>query len=188
MSEGPVPRRTPASLRPRPRGWGRPWVHCRDVPRLSGAANAAVRALERERLTPGIVSVALSVRSVRVHGSKRRWGREEAEFACPCCGEAGLGTSRKKLCSCSRRAPPPSSGYGSRASMRCCSGERITSPWQIRSCRGGTADAERFPQPPWDTDSSPGGVVEEALDLTTMQGMTRVANSASRGARSGRWL
>ncbi|MFI1250432.1 hypothetical protein ACH4TY_27620 [Streptomyces anulatus] len=87
MSEGAVPRRTPASLRPRQRGWARPWVRYRDVPRLSGAANAAVRALERERLTPGIVSVALSVWSVRVHGAERRWTRGEAEFACSCCGE-----------------------------------------------------------------------------------------------------
>ncbi|MFI8389502.1 hypothetical protein [Streptomyces sp. NPDC085540] len=59
----------------------------RDVPGLSGAANAAVRVLERGRLAPGIVSVALSVWSVRVHGVERRWRRWEAEFACPCCGE-----------------------------------------------------------------------------------------------------
>ncbi|MGW4725008.1 hypothetical protein [Streptomyces sp. NPDC004291] len=59
----------------------------RDVPGLSGAANAAVRALERERLSPGIVAVALSVWSVRVHGTKRPWKRWEAEFTCPCCGE-----------------------------------------------------------------------------------------------------
>ncbi|MEU9927143.1 hypothetical protein [Streptomyces anulatus] len=66
----------------------------RDVPRLSGAANAAVRVLERERLIPGIVSVALSVWSVGVHGAERRWRRGEAEFACPCCGE---GWARDKL-------------------------------------------------------------------------------------------
>ncbi|MEU3604557.1 hypothetical protein AB0E83_03735 [Streptomyces sp. NPDC035033] len=59
----------------------------RDIPGLSGAANAAVRTLERERLVPGIVSVALSVWSVRVHGTRRRWRRWEAEFTCPCCGE-----------------------------------------------------------------------------------------------------
>lgn len=59
----------------------------RDVPGLSGAANAAVRTLERERLTPGIVSAALSVWSVRVHGTERRWRRWEAEFTCSCCGE-----------------------------------------------------------------------------------------------------
>ncbi len=58
----------------------------RDVPGLSGAANAAVRVLERERLAPGMVSVALSVWSVRVHGTERRWRRWEAEFTCPCCG------------------------------------------------------------------------------------------------------
>ncbi|MGH8877813.1 MAG: hypothetical protein ACRD0P_10790 [Stackebrandtia sp.] len=66
----------------------------RDVPGLSGAANAAIRVLERERLTPGIVSVALSVWSVRVHGSKRRWRLEETEFICPCCGE---GWARERL-------------------------------------------------------------------------------------------
>lgn len=66
----------------------------RDVPRLSGAANAAVRTLERERLTPGIVSIALSVWSVRVHGTKRRWRGGAAEFTCPCCGE---GWARDKL-------------------------------------------------------------------------------------------
>ncbi|MFB7255398.1 hypothetical protein [Streptomyces nojiriensis] len=59
----------------------------RDVPGLSGAANAAVRVLERARLAPGKVSVALSVWSVRVHGTGRRWRRWEAEFTCPCCGE-----------------------------------------------------------------------------------------------------
>lgn len=59
----------------------------RDVPGLSGAANAAVRELEGERLTPGIVSVALSVWSVRVRGTERRWRPREAEFTCPCCGE-----------------------------------------------------------------------------------------------------
>lgn len=50
--------------------------------------------LERERLSPGIVAVALSVWSVRVHGAKRRWRRWEAEFTCPCCGE---GWARDKL-------------------------------------------------------------------------------------------
>lgn len=59
----------------------------RDVPGLSGAANAAVRVLERERLSPGIVAVALSVWSVRVHGTRRRWRQWEAEFTCRCCGE-----------------------------------------------------------------------------------------------------
>ncbi|MEU0687604.1 hypothetical protein [Streptomyces uncialis] len=38
-------------------------------------------------MSPGIVSVALSVWSVRVHGTERRWRRWEAEFTCPCCGE-----------------------------------------------------------------------------------------------------
>lgn len=69
-------------------------MRCRDVPGLSGAANAAVRVLERGRLAPGIVSVALSVWSVRVHGTARRWKRWEAEFACSCCGE---GWARDKL-------------------------------------------------------------------------------------------
>ncbi|WP_051858963.1 hypothetical protein [Streptomyces xanthophaeus] len=82
-----MPRRRPASLRPRGRGRGSPWIRYRDVPGLSGAANAAVRALERERLAPGIVAVALSVWSVRVHGTRRRWRPWEAEFSCPCCGE-----------------------------------------------------------------------------------------------------
>ncbi|MDH6229150.1 MULTISPECIES: hypothetical protein [Streptomyces] len=59
----------------------------RDVPGLSGAANAAVRVLERDRLTPGVVSVALSVWSSHVHGTRRRWRRWEAEFTCSCCGE-----------------------------------------------------------------------------------------------------
>ncbi|ANB04228.1 hypothetical protein SAM40697_0265 [Streptomyces ambofaciens] len=45
-------------------------------------------------MTPGIVSVALSVWSVHVHGTKRRWRCEEAEFACSCCGE---GWARDKL-------------------------------------------------------------------------------------------
>lgn len=58
----------------------------RDVPGLSGAANAAVRVLERERLAPGLVSVALIVWSARVHGTERRWRQWEAEFTCPCCG------------------------------------------------------------------------------------------------------
>lgn len=66
----------------------------RDVPNLSGAANAAVRVLERERLSPGIVAVALSVWSVRVHGTNRRWRQGEAEFTCPCCGQ---GWARDKL-------------------------------------------------------------------------------------------
>ncbi len=66
----------------------------RDVRGLSGAANAAVRMLERERLSPGIVSAALSVWSVRVHGTKRRWRQGEAEFTCPCCSE---GWARDKL-------------------------------------------------------------------------------------------
>ncbi|AWL42531.1 hypothetical protein B9S64_33935 [Streptomyces sp. SM18] len=43
--------------------------------------------LERERLSPGIVAVALSVWSVRVHGTRRRWRPWEAEFTCRCCGE-----------------------------------------------------------------------------------------------------
>jgi hypothetical protein len=69
-------------------------VRYRDVPGLSGAANAAVRVLERERLSPGIVAVALSVWSVRVHGTRRRWRQWEAEFTCPCCGG---GWARDKL-------------------------------------------------------------------------------------------
>ncbi|MFJ6048453.1 hypothetical protein [Streptomyces sp. NPDC092307] len=63
------------------------WIRYRDVPGLSGAANAAVRVLERERFAPGVVSVALSLWSVRVHGTERRWRPWEAEFTCPCCGE-----------------------------------------------------------------------------------------------------
>ncbi|GGX20804.1 hypothetical protein GCM10010321_38980 [Streptomyces chartreusis] len=68
----------------------------RDVPGLSGAANAAVRALERERWSPGIVAVALSVWSVRVHGTKRRWRQWEAEFTCPCCGEGWARDKRQE--------------------------------------------------------------------------------------------
>ncbi|GGX52252.1 hypothetical protein [Streptomyces fructofermentans] len=89
-----MPRRRPASLRARERGWRSPWVRYRDVPGLSGAANAAVRVLERERLSPGVVSVALSVWSARVHGSGRRWRPWEDEFTCACCGE---GWARDKL-------------------------------------------------------------------------------------------
>ncbi|WP_030718011.1 hypothetical protein [Streptomyces sp. NRRL S-237] len=50
--------------------------------------------LERERWSPGVVSVALSVWSVRVHGTARRWRQWEAEYTCPCCGE---GWARDKL-------------------------------------------------------------------------------------------
>ncbi|MBD0676693.1 hypothetical protein BU198_39900 [Streptomyces sp. CBMA156] len=53
-----------------------------------------MRVLERERLSPGIVAVALSVWSVRVHGAGRRWRPWEAEFTCSCCGE---GWARDKL-------------------------------------------------------------------------------------------
>ncbi|MFE0705065.1 hypothetical protein [Streptomyces sp. NPDC058872] len=59
----------------------------RDVPGLSGRANAAVRELEGKRLSPGVVAAALSVWSVRVHGTKRDWRPWEAEFTCRCCGE-----------------------------------------------------------------------------------------------------
>lgn len=45
-------------------------------------------------MAPGIVAVALSVWSVRVHGTERRWRQWEAEFICPCCGE---GWARDKL-------------------------------------------------------------------------------------------
>ncbi|MEO3974752.1 hypothetical protein [Streptomyces sp. CAU 1734] len=75
----------------------------RDVPGLSGGANAAIRLLERERLTPGIVSAALSVWSVRVHGTGRRWRPWEAEFTCPCCGE---GWARDRLRDVLRMLPP----------------------------------------------------------------------------------
>ncbi|MFJ2784073.1 hypothetical protein ACIQCR_13170 [Streptomyces sp. NPDC093249] len=75
----------------------------RDVPGLSGAANAAVRLLERERFSPGAVSVALSVWSVRVHGHRRRWKQWEAEFACPCCGE---GWARDRLADVLLLLPP----------------------------------------------------------------------------------
>lgn len=75
----------------------------RDVPGLSGAANAAVRVLERDRLTPGIVSVALRVWSVRAHGTQRRWRRRENEFTCPCCGE---GWARDKLQEAQFMLPP----------------------------------------------------------------------------------
>ncbi|MFD3465444.1 hypothetical protein ACFWWM_03580 [Streptomyces sp. NPDC058682] len=75
----------------------------RDVPGLSGAANAAVRVLERSRLAPGIVSVALSVWSVRVYGVERLWRRWEAEFSCPCCGE---GWARDKLHEALSMLPP----------------------------------------------------------------------------------
>ncbi|MFF8958528.1 hypothetical protein [Streptomyces sp. NPDC014894] len=89
-----MPRRTPGSLRPREHAWRRPWVRYRDLPGLSGSANAAVRLLERERWSPGVVSAALSVWSAHVHGTGRRRRPWEAEFACPCCGE---GWSRDRL-------------------------------------------------------------------------------------------
>lgn len=41
-----------------------------------------------------MVSTALSVWSVRVHGTERRWRRAETELTCPCCGE---GWARDKL-------------------------------------------------------------------------------------------
>jgi hypothetical protein len=77
-------------------------VRYRDVPGLSGAANAAIRMLERDRLTPGMVSAALSVWSVRVH-TERRWRRWEAEFTCPCCDE---GWARDKLQEVLSMLPP----------------------------------------------------------------------------------
>ncbi|MFB6898064.1 hypothetical protein [Streptomyces hydrogenans] len=73
------------------------------MPGLSGAANAAVRVLERDRMTPGVVSVALSVWSVRVHGTVRRWRPWEAEFTCPCCGG---GWARDRLQEALARLPP----------------------------------------------------------------------------------
>ncbi|WP_158791438.1 hypothetical protein [Streptomyces sp. NRRL WC-3549] len=79
----------------------------RDVPGLSGAANAAVRVLERERLSPGIVAVALSVWSVRVHGTERRWRQGEAEFTCACCGE---GWARDTLRDALYMLPPRAAG------------------------------------------------------------------------------
>lgn len=79
----------------------------RDVPRLSGAANAAVRVVERERLSPGIVAVALSVWSVRVHGTERRWRQGEGEFTCPCCGEEW---ARDKLQDALFMLPPRAAG------------------------------------------------------------------------------
>ncbi|PYC79516.1 hypothetical protein C7C46_14245 [Streptomyces tateyamensis] len=79
----------------------------RDVPGLSGAANAAVRVVERERLAPGLVAVALSVWSVRVHGTSRRWRHSEAEFTCPCCGE---GWARDKLQEALFGLPPRAAG------------------------------------------------------------------------------
>ncbi|GAA3085928.1 hypothetical protein GCM10017562_64910 [Streptomyces roseofulvus] len=44
---------------------------------------------ERDRSCPGIVAAALSVWSVRVHGTRRRWRPWEEEFTCFCCGEGG---------------------------------------------------------------------------------------------------
>ncbi|MEV4940453.1 hypothetical protein [Streptomyces zaomyceticus] len=79
----------------------------RDVPGLSGAANAAIRVLERERLTPGIVVVALSVWSVCVYGTKRRWRPWEAEFTCSCCG---VGWARDKLQDALVMLPPRAAG------------------------------------------------------------------------------
>ncbi len=75
----------------------------RDVPGLSGAANAAVRVLERERFSPGIVAVALSVWSGRVHGTRRRRRQREAVFTCSCCGE---GWARDKLQDALFKLPP----------------------------------------------------------------------------------
>lgn len=79
----------------------------RDVPRVSGPTNAAIRRLERDRLIPGIVATAMSVWSARVHGTKRRWKPWEAEFTCPCCGE---GWARDKLEEAVFMLPPRASG------------------------------------------------------------------------------
>ncbi|WP_354643726.1 hypothetical protein [Kitasatospora camelliae] len=59
----------------------------RDVPGLSGAANAAIRRAEGARWLPGRLSAAVSVWTAHVHGSRRRRRPWEAEFTCPCCGE-----------------------------------------------------------------------------------------------------
>ncbi|QEV72097.1 hypothetical protein CP983_39305 [Streptomyces chartreusis] len=40
--------------------------------------------------------MALSVWSVRVHGTKRRWRQWEAEFTCPCCGEGWARDKRQE--------------------------------------------------------------------------------------------
>jgi hypothetical protein len=81
-----VPRRSAGSLRSRGRGRGPAGARYRDVPGLSGAANAAIRVFERERLSPGEVLAALRVWSARVHGSRTRPRAWEAGFTCRCCG------------------------------------------------------------------------------------------------------
>jgi len=54
-------------------------------------------------LAPGVVSVALSVWSVHVHGTERRWRPWEAEFTCPCCD---AGWSRDTLQEAMSTLPP----------------------------------------------------------------------------------
>lgn len=83
-----MPRRQPRSLRRRVPVAGSPWARYRDVPGLSGRANAAIRLLEGRRWLPGTVAVAVRIWGAHAYGSQRRWKPWEAEFACSCCGEA----------------------------------------------------------------------------------------------------
>ncbi len=82
-----MPRRQPGSLRRRTAITRSPWIRYRDVPGLSGPANAAVRLLEGQRWLPGMVAAAIGVWGVHAYGSRRRWRPWEAEFTCSCCGE-----------------------------------------------------------------------------------------------------
>ena len=89
-----MPRRQPGSLRRRVRVFRSAWIRYRDIPGLSGPANAAVRQLEQQRWLPGAAAAAVSLWSMHVYGSQRRWRPWEAEFTCSCCGE---GSARERL-------------------------------------------------------------------------------------------
>ena len=89
-----MPRRPPGSLRRRWPIRESPWISHRDVPGLSGPANAAVRLLEQRLWLPGVVAVAVRVWSAHAHGSQRRRKPWEAEFTCSCCGN---GWARTRL-------------------------------------------------------------------------------------------
>lgn len=95
-----MPRRNPASLRPREHRRGRPWVRYRDVPGLPGAAKAAIRVLERERLSRGIVSA----------GGDGGSGR--ASSPVPAGETAGPGTRGRRLSTRCLRRPPPNVARG----------------------------------------------------------------------------
>ncbi|RKS77280.1 hypothetical protein BZB76_2658 [Actinomadura pelletieri DSM 43383] len=54
-------------MRARSRGWRDPQIKYRDVDRLSGAANAAIRKLEAKRFLPGTTAAAIRAWSSYAH-------------------------------------------------------------------------------------------------------------------------